>query len=195
MDQTNPSKQDIETLMRQFVHRKNGQEAHPLAVFPLDDDGLRVALFSGDISEFDIVIKYRQQRRDGGWSRIRTPKHIHWAVDVLIKMHADPDKTKRFLGFLIRMWNETAGLKTGEERDNLSIESLLDSCRDECKRYETLGKSGEYSIRFLILLAKLLMIQEKTNRQDAYFFGRLLEKLQAGEDLFQIISVATHRGK
>ena len=184
-----------EALQQQFTHRREGQELRPLAVFPLDDDGLRIAIFPGKLSEFDIVIKYRQIQRDGRWSRIRTPKHIHWAVDILIKMHANPGETKHFLDFLIRMWSETVGIKTGEERDNLSNESLLDSCREECRRYETLGKSGEYSIRFLILLAKLLMIQEKTNMKDSYFFGRLLKKLQEGEDLFQIVSVATHSGR
>ena len=44
---------------------------------------------------------------------------------------------------------------------------------------------------FLILLAKLLMLQEKTNRPDAYMFKRVLDGLKRGEDLFKVLSTAT----
>jgi hypothetical protein len=46
--------------------------------------------------------------------------------------------------------------------------------------------------KFLILLAKLLMIQEKTNLETAYMFRKLLEALKAGDDIFKIVSIATH---
>jgi len=39
------------------------------------------------------------------------------------------------------------------------------------------------------------MIQEKTNRADAYMFKNLLEALKKGEDIFSIVSIATHRGR
>ena len=44
---------------------------------------------------------------------------------------------------------------------------------------------------FLILLAKLFMLQEKTNRPDAYMFKRVLDGLKRGEDLFKVLSTAT----
>ena len=51
---------------------------------------------------------------------------------------------------------------------------------------------GIYSIEFLFRLAFLLMIQEKTNREDAYMFKNLLKALLEQKDLFKIISIATH---
>ena len=39
-----------------------------------------IYVFQGILSQFDIVIKYK---KDG--TRIRTPKHIHWVVDILMK--------------------------------------------------------------------------------------------------------------
>jgi hypothetical protein len=42
-----------------------------------------------------------------------------------------------------------------------------------------------------LLIAKLLMIQEKTNREDAYMFKKLLERLKEGKDIFSIVSTAT----
>lgn len=51
-----------------------------------------IYVFQGALSEFDIVIKYR---KDG--TRIRTPKHIHWVVDILMKMQGNEDLTKEYL--------------------------------------------------------------------------------------------------
>jgi hypothetical protein len=70
----------------------------------------------------------------------------------------------------------------------------LESSRQEIEEYEELGKRGEYSIKFLILLAKLLMLQEKTNLETAYMFKKLLEALKSGEDIFKIVSIASHTG-
>lgn len=53
---------------------------------------------------------------------------------------------------------------------------------------------GDYSVKFLIFLAELLMVQEKTNREDAYMFQRLLKAIEEGESIYQIISIATHTG-
>ena len=51
-----------------------------------------IYVFQGNLSQFDIVIKYK---KDG--TRIRTPKHIHWVVDVLMKMQGNEILTKRYL--------------------------------------------------------------------------------------------------
>lgn len=51
-----------------------------------------IYVFQGDLSQFDIVIKYK---KDG--KRIRTPKHIHWVVDVLMKIQGNEDLTKKYL--------------------------------------------------------------------------------------------------
>ena len=51
-----------------------------------------VAVYQGNLSQYDTLIKYRQLE-DSRWSSIRTPKHIHWAVDILIKMYQDKEKT------------------------------------------------------------------------------------------------------
>ncbi|MDD5344594.1 MAG: hypothetical protein PHW12_09260 [Smithella sp.] len=150
-----------------------------------------LAVYQGAISEYDILIKYRQ-KEGNKWSRIRTPKHIHWAVDVMIKMHSDKQKTERFLDFLINIWQNTYGIKSSEERNRiLNIENLLSGVQDQIKDFSDLGSKGEYSIMFLILLAKLLMVQEKTNLETAYMFKNLLTSLKKGNDIFQIVSIAT----
>lgn len=174
-----------------MTFKRDGNVHHPLFVVQVNGRFV-IGVYQGSLSKYDILIKYRQKEKDK-WSNIRTPKHIHWAVDILIKMHADRENTKRFLDFLIQTWSKIKPLKSEDERKKvLSIESLLEENKREILEYEELGKKGEYSIKFLILLAKLLMIQEKTNLETAYMFKRLLEALKSGDDIFKIVSIATH---
>ena len=163
-------------------------------VFRVNDSYI-VGVYEGSISEHDILIKYRQKNIEGKWSRIRTPKHIHWAVDILMKMQTEPAKTKEFIGFLLKQWENIEPIKTEEEKvKRTNIEYIVEKYREELNRYMELSRNGEYSIKFLMVLAYLLMTQEKTNREDAYMFRRLLEALEKGEDIFDIVSIATHRG-
>jgi len=111
-------------------------------------------------------------------------------------MHADRRKIREFLDFLMDIWNKTSPIKSKSERNKiLNIKNLLEKHKDKIKKYQSIGQFGEYRIEFLILLAKLLMIQEKTNMPSAYMFKKLLEALKKGEDIFSIVSIATHRGK
>lgn len=169
---------------------------HPLAVFPVNGKYV-LAVYKGTLSEFDLLLKYRQkdETRNSGWSNIRTPKHIHWAVDVLLKMHSNENETKEFLDFLITVWNEQiTPLRSEDERTNLlNVDTLLNEVNQEALIYEALADKGEYSIKFLILIARLLMIQEKTNMESAFMFKNLLDALRAGKDIFKIVSIATHR--
>jgi hypothetical protein len=179
-------------LKKLMTFKKNRNVQSPIFVSLINDSYI-VAAYQGIISKYDILIKYRQKVRNS-WSRIRTPKHIHWAVDVLIKMHAEREKTKKFLGKLIEIWEKTSPIRSEDDRKRLlSIETLLHKCKNDFKDLESLNGQGEYSLNFLILLAKLLMLQEKTNLETAYMFKNLLKALEDGEDIFKIVSLATHR--
>ena len=153
-----------------------------------------MAVYKGSLSDFDILLRYRQKDNDEKWSRIRTPKHIHWTVDILMKLQQNKRLTKSFLAFMLNEWNSTEPIDSEEKRQSLDLKELLYLSREEIRRFENLSKVGEYSIKFLILLAKLLMLQEKTNRRDAYMFKKLLESIEKGKDLFQIISSASFTG-
>lgn len=155
-----------------------------------------VAVYQGSLSQYDILIKYRQLE-DTRWSAIRTPKHIHWAVDILIKMYQDKDKTQSFIDMLIAMWNNTNAIKSIDQRNEvLNLDFLLKDFERNCSEYLTLNNDGEYSIKFLLVLAQLLMLQEKTNREDAYMFKQLLETLKNCDgSIWKMVSTATFRGR
>jgi len=108
-----------------------------------------------------------------------------------MKMQTFKDLTQQFLDFFIGIWNKTVPIQSEQERQSLDLQSLLNLNKEEIERFQELSKKGEYSVRFLILLAKLLMLQEKTNRPDAYMFKRVLDGLRTGEDLFHVLSTAT----
>ncbi len=154
-----------------------------------------VAAYQGIISDFDIVVKYRQ-KESSKWSRIRTPKHIHWAVDLLVKQFVSPIETNKFLEFLISLWNSIPSVDSYDVREKiLNIDSLLNCHSYKIQEFENLNIIGEYDIKFLVLVAKLLMIQEKANRKDAYMFKNLLESLKEGKDIFKIVSIASMRNR
>ncbi|WP_457624269.1 hypothetical protein [Persephonella sp.] len=155
-----------------------------------------IGIYQGSLSKHDILIKYRQKEKSGKWSRIRTPKHIHWAVDILMKMQTEPELIRSFLSFLIKQWEKVEPIKDEKEKKvRLSLDYILAKYKNELNSYKKLSGKGEYSVKFLIVLAELLMIQEKTNREDAYMFGKLLRALEEGEDIFKIVSIATHTGR
>jgi len=183
--------QELKNFM---TFNKDGEAKIPLAVFEVNGSYI-VGVYQGTLSDFDILIKYRQ-KINGAWSRIRTPKHIHWAVDILIKMHEDKIKTQSFLDFLLGVWNRTTPVRNREQQqDILSIDTLLQDSQALISEYEALSNKGEYSIKFLILLAKLLMIQEKTNLETAFMFKNLLEALRGKGDIFSVVSIASHNGR
>jgi hypothetical protein len=165
----------------------------PIKTYTINDTYI-LGVYQGKLSEYDILLKYRQKDIEGNWSRIRTPKHIHWAVDVLIKMSEDEMQTKDFLSFLINFWDsKVKPLNSKQEQDFLLNDKLLQDISKESINYNQIATKGEYSIKFLLLIAKLLMYQEKTNYNKAYMFRNLLDALIKGEDIFKIVSIATHR--
>lgn len=176
----------------------NVKGIEPLTIIEVNDTYI-LAVYQGSLSEYDLLIRYRQRDKStkSGWSRIRTPKHIHWAVDAIIKMQHNDKETKKFLQFLINLWNtQIQPLKSKEERDLLlDVEKLKKEANTEANRYPQLANKGEYSIRFLYLIAKLLMVQEKTNLSNAYMFKNLLEALKVHKDIYKIVSIATHNRK
>lgn len=149
-----------------------------------------IYVFQGRLSDFDIVIKYR---KDG--TRIRTPKHIHWVVDVLMKMQGNEALTKRYLLAIQNCWNSCRPLTNN---DYETLKSLIQAGESDISidQFMPLNQYGEYDVEFLYVLMELLAVQEKTNRADAYMFGNIIEELlETDRDIFKIISTAGFGGR
>lgn len=170
--------------------RRKSSIIDPVKTFQINDSTI-IAIYKGSLSKYDILIKYRQKQKNGRWSRIRTPKHIHWTVDILIKMKIYEELTRDFLDYFINVWEKTSPILNEKERLTIDLKNLLSISNVEINKFKELSKHGEYSVKFLILLAKLLMLQEKTNNPQAYMFKKVLKKLKDGGDLFSILSAAS----
>lgn len=160
------------------------------AIIEFEFERYEIFVFQGNLSEFDIVIKYK---KDG--SRIRTPKHIHWVVDVLMKMQGNEALTKRFLHMIHICWNRCTPLDNNDY-DTLKELIIRGESVVKIEDYEDLNAYGEYDVEFLYVLMELLAVQEKTNRADAYMFGSIIEQLlEVDRDIFKIVSTAGFRGR
>ena len=159
-----------------------------------------ISVSQGNISTYDMVVKFRQYYANTQkWSLFRQPKHIHWTVDVLIKQEYHQSVINKFLTNLIRDWDDKTiipHLTSSAERDVfLEYEKMLRFVFIEAEKYQDTNFRGEYPIAFLILISRILMTQERTNRADAYMFKGLLESLKEHKDLYTIIGKATFRGR
>ena len=156
------------------------------------ENGYKIYVFPGELSKNDIRIMYSEEGK-----RIRTPKHIHWTVDLLLKMQKENSLTKDFIKKLKDEWNKSKPLSVNNEQ---TLITLVDDCivLTDISKYEKLNYYGEYDIEFLTVLMTLLMTQEKTNNKDAYMFGRILDALLEDDlDIFSIMMTAGfggHRG-
>lgn len=150
-------------------------------------NGLYIFVYPGNLSANDILVKYKQSD-----TKQRTPKHIHWVVDFMIKQQHEKVLTDQLLYVFSNRWQSIVPL-TGRSNDDILTSLILSHNTQLKRRYDTLNNYGYYSVDFLIHLMELLMIQEKTNNPDAYMFSRCLNSLMNSNDLFSIISTATHR--
>lgn len=169
----------------QLIERGNKK-----AIIEFIFDEYIIYVFQGKLSRFDIIIKYK---KDG--TRIRTPKHIHWVVDILMKMQGHEKLAKSFLKGIQKCWNSCVPLTNN---DYVTLKSLIENGENgiDIKQYLELNDFGEYSVEFLYVLMELLAIQEKTNRADAYMFGNIIEELlETDRDIFKIISTAGFGGR
>ena len=152
-------------------------------------------VFQGNLSPYDILLKYSSNRS----KQPRTPKHIHWTVDLLLKKENDPKLTTSFLFLIKDIWNSCSIINDNSYE---TIKSLVnDLCdRYSIKKYEKLNNYGEYPVEFLFVLMSLLAVQEKTNATHngtkAFMFGKIIDELLKEQiDIFRIMSTAGFGGR
>ena len=153
------------------------------------EDGLTIYAFPGSLSPNDVLIKFKNKNIPR--TQIRQPKHIHWATDILIKKDNNPKLTDKFLTFMLGRWNSIKPLKN---RKYQTILNNLRTSKDKkfIKQFKKLNRHGFFTIEFIVHLIEILMLQEKTNNPDAYMFRDVVDKILNSEDLYVIISKATH---
>ena len=153
-------------------------------------DGTKIGVFQGnrgENKELDIIVKYQEKNK-----RVRTPRHLHWAIDLLIKKEHSKELTKKFVKYLLDMWEEVEPFKTKEDQQKCKLKFTTP---EKLAQFEELNKYGEYSIEFIGHILELIMIQEKTGCLKAHMFKGVLEAIYNDKDIFSIVSSAGYGGK
>ena len=76
------------------------------------NDSYTIYVFKGVkeyLSPNDFLVQYS---KNGG--RARTPKHIHWVIDMLLKEQKNHNDVIAFIKCMQKIWDEIVGLKSND---------------------------------------------------------------------------------
>ena len=172
-------------------YKREGKEHLAVREVSLDY-GTKIGVFEGNRGanpDHDILIKYQEQGK-----RLRTPKHIHWVIDLLIKKEHNRELTLKFMKYLRDMYDKVEAFKSKEDRANFIFR---ETTKDKLKPFEELNKYGEYKIDFIGHLIELMIKMEKNTpiNKPARVFRELMDAMIAEKEIFVIVSKATQIGR
>jgi len=170
--------------------KKKGQEHIAIKEIELKD-GTVLGVFEGNRGanpDHDILIKYQESGK-----RLRTPKHIHWVIDLLIKKEHNRELTLKFMKYLRDMYDRVEPFKSKEDRKNCEFK---ETTLEKLKPFEELNKYGEYKVDFIGHLIELMIKMEKNTSPEkpARVFRELMDSMIQEKEIFVIVSKATQIG-
>lgn len=155
-------------------------------------DGTRIGIFQGTKGsnpDLDIIVKYQDKYTK---SVPRTPKHIHWVIDLLIKKEHNEELTLQFIEYLYDMYDKVEPFRNKEEQQKCELKFTNP---ENLEKFKELNNYGQYSLEFIGHVIELLTREEKTGMEGAFMFKQVLEALKNKKDIFSIVSSATHNGR
>jgi hypothetical protein len=163
-----------------------------LAHSPLASTLIAEAGNRGDQKHIDFVIKFLEP---GSRKETRTPAHIHWVVDLLLKAETHRDTVAAFVKFYRAFYESVDAFESVDERNSYQPVTPARVRR----RFGELSHHGTYSLEYLSYLLELFAICEKASPRPIKMFPELLSTLQryfAGErDFVQVLGAAVPRSR
>ena len=178
-------------MLFSYMHfNREGKKHIAIKEIPLPD-GTIIGVFEGSRGanpDHDILIKYQEEGK-----RLRTPKHIHWVIDLLIKKEHNKELTINFMKYLREMYDRVEAFKSKEDRKNCN---LKETTLAKLKPFEELNKYGEYKVEFIGHLIELMIKMEKNTSPEkpARVFRELMDAMIQEKEIFVIVSKATQIG-
>ena len=167
---------------------RNGQRIQSIIDIDNLNNNTSIIIFPGTLGPNDIRITYKQ-----GTLRRRTPKHIHWAVDLLLKRENNLALTNDYSTAMQNRWN---GIQPLPNRQFNTIRANLQLSTNQhfINQYAALNAFGSFEIDFLTHFMELLMLEEITNFPNAYMYIGVIEAILTNADVYTVVSKATHGG-
>jgi hypothetical protein len=175
--------------MEYSLKDKKGGKAKAFKEIVLSD-GTKIGVFQGSRGQnpdLDILIRYEQKGK-----KVRTPKHIHWVIDLLIKKEHNRKLTLEFIKYLRELYDKVEPFSCKADQQKCE---LKETTKAKLKKFEPLNKWGEYRVEFIGNLIELMIRMEKTGNAKAFMFKKGLEAMIKEKDIFQLVSTATHNGR
>jgi len=154
-------------------------------------DGYKVGMFQGDRGDrpdLDFIIKFLPPIQNG---RTRTPKNIHWVVDLLLKNEHYNNEISEVISFYCDFYESAIPFSTVEERNNYIPITFVEISG----RYPNLVHEGTYSLEYICLLIELFTLCEKQSPRDNKMFKTLLHTLldysEGRKDFYQVINASS----
>ncbi len=170
--------------------KRKGKEHTAIKEIKLND-GTIIGVFEGSRGanpDHDILIKYQENGK-----RLRTPKHIHWVIDLLIKKEHNKELALKFMRYLRDMYDKVEAFKSKEDRQKCELKQTT---HEKLKEFQELNKYGEYKVDFIGHLIELMIKMEKNTppEKPARVFRELMDAMIQEKEIFVVVSKATQIG-
>jgi len=146
--------------------------------------GVKVYVSKGRKSQYNFKVQYQEPGK-----RVRTPKHIHLIIDLYMKLTGNRSLTMQLVDHII----DQIILEVQPSTSNPPTLQVFSP--QHVSKFQQLDAYGEYLVEFLLVVAELIMIQEKTNYPDGVMNLNLFRRFRDGADIFSVVSTATFRGR
>ena len=171
---------------------RGGSEQTAFKEFRLTD-GSVIGVFQGSRGQrpdLDIVVKYRDKRTKT--TRPRTPQHIHWVIDLIIKREHNRALTMDFVRYLLKCYDEIKPFADKQEQQQCALRFCG---QESLHSFAELDRYGDYSVEFLAHVMELFGVEEKTGFAGAFMFKGVLNAFLNDKDIFSIAATASHNGR
>ncbi len=164
---------------------KNKPEVFSFKDFKLNGNEI-IGVFQGTRGtnpDLDIKVMYIDKYTK---ATPRTPKHINWVIDLLIKKEHNKELTLEFIKYLIEVYDKVQPFKTKAEQQKCELKYTN---LENLKKFEPLNTYGQYSVELIGHVMELLSIEEKQFK-GAFMFKTVLTKLRDTDDIYAISNAA-----
>lgn len=173
---------------RNILKFKNEGKVHEsINVFPMPD-GTLIGIFQGekgDNPKLDFVVKFLVP---GKKTQLRTPKNVHWVVDILMIGRKSPKGAAALVDDLLACYADAEAFADEDERAAFSPQKA----REIAAKFNYLNRDASIPVDFVTHVVELFSICEKASPRDNKMFEKLLSTLKehyAGtKDYYQVLS-------
>jgi hypothetical protein len=171
-------------------YRSKGKLHESFQVFHLSD-GTLIGLFQGergDRPDLDFVVKFLSP---GPRKRLRTPKNLHWVVDILMIGQSDRRGGLALTEALLECYEGAKAFTNVKQRNKFQPEMS----REIGRKFSRLDDEGAVSVEFVALIVELFSICEKASPRNKEMFYDLLLTLRGyfkgQKDYYQVLNATS----